>query len=121
MSNNRSWTWREEAAVSEEQIAIRTPAIEDLVRRWNRLQNEAEERGFKLQAAYETGEYDEPDFETDEEMQGFELRRRVARELEDAELEAIEIKLRGLGVRIMRPYEHWNEDEQLMAYLERER
>lgn len=32
--------------------------------------------------------------------------------------EAIEELLRDLGVRMMRPYEHWNEDERYMEYME---
>jgi hypothetical protein len=31
---------------------------------------------------------------------------------------AIEEMLGELGARMMRPYEHWNEDERMMEYLE---
>ncbi len=49
-------------------------------------------------------------------------RREVARQAErDAEIEIVEAMLAQLGARMMRPYEHWNEDERLMEYLERER
>lgn len=51
--------------------------------------------------------------------------RKEARECEDAkraehdlEIELIEDKLQAIGARMMRPYEHWNEDEQYMQYME---
>jgi hypothetical protein len=37
------------------------------------------------------------------------------------EIELLEDKLHAMGARMMRPYEHWNEEERLMEYLERER
>ena len=37
------------------------------------------------------------------------------------EIELIEDKLGKIGARMMRPYEHWNEDERYMEYSERER
>ena len=37
------------------------------------------------------------------------------------EVEIVEEKLARLGARMARPYEHWNEDERLMEYMERER
>jgi hypothetical protein len=37
------------------------------------------------------------------------------------EFELIEDRLDRMGARMMRLYEHWNEDEQLMEYMERER
>jgi hypothetical protein len=67
---------------------------------------------------FENGEGDEPDFETDEEMKGHELRQRISRQLEQSAVETLETQLHKLGARIMRPYEHWNEDESLMAHLE---
>jgi len=38
-----------------------------------------------------------------------------------AKREALEQVLRQLGARMMRPYEHWNEDERRMQYLEEDR
>lgn len=40
---------------------------------------------------------------------------------QDAEIEIIERMLHDLGARMMRPYEHWNEDERYMEYMERDR
>lgn len=37
------------------------------------------------------------------------------------ELEVVEEMLERYGARMMRPYEHWNEDEQYMEWMERER
>lgn len=34
------------------------------------------------------------------------------------EMELIEEQLHSLGARLMRPYEHWNEDERYMEYME---
>lgn len=39
----------------------------------------------------------------------------------DAEIEIVEKMLDAMGARMMRPYEHWNEDERLMQWLERDR
>lgn len=39
----------------------------------------------------------------------------------DLEIELCEDKLGAIGARMMRPYEHWNEDERYMEYAERER
>ena len=37
------------------------------------------------------------------------------------EIEIVEEKLERMGARMMRPYEHWNEDERYMEYQERDR
>jgi|ERR1700741_585030 len=41
--------------------------------------------------------------------------KRVEQELE---IELIEDKLERIGARMMRPYEHWNEDERYVEYME---
>lgn len=49
-------------------------------------------------------------------------RHRAQRDADrNLEIELIEDKLAAIGARMMRPYEHWNEDERLMEYLERDR
>ena len=50
-----------------------------------------------------------------------EARVAVEKATVEVEIEWIEEQLRLLGCRMMRPYEHWNEDEKLMEYSERER
>lgn len=48
-------------------------------------------------------------------------RERVLDAERRLEVELLEDKLAAVGARMMRPYEHWNEDERLMEYLERDR
>ena len=49
-------------------------------------------------------------------------RQMAEREAErDLEIELCEDKLEAIGARMMRPYEHWNEDERFMEWSERER
>lgn len=51
-----------------------------------------------------------------------ERKRTLAHEAErDLEIELCEDKLEAIGARMMRPYEHWNEDEAYMAWSERDR
>jgi hypothetical protein len=119
--NNRNWTWLDNVELTDDEMDRRTPAIDDLAQRWNAIHNTREERYFRRQAAYENpGEYDEPDFDSDGEAEAFNLRRQVASDLEFDHEEAILRKMEELGARMMRPYEHWNEDERLMSYLERD-
>lgn len=47
--------------------------------------------------------------------------RDFEREKLRKQVEWIEEELESLGVRIMRPYEHWNEDERYMQYMESDR
>jgi len=47
-----------------------------------------------------------------------EQRQAAARADRELEREIIEEKLARLGARMMRPYEHWNEDEQYMQDIE---
>lgn len=39
----------------------------------------------------------------------------------EVRVDIIEAMLEKYGARMMRPYEHWNEDERLMEYMERDR
>ena len=48
-------------------------------------------------------------------------RARRKRLAEDLRLEIVERMLAHHGARIMRPYEHWNEEERLVEYLETRR
>lgn len=50
-----------------------------------------------------------------------ERREREIRIAEDLKIEVIEEMLAKMGARMMRPYEHWNEDEAYMEYSERDR
>jgi hypothetical protein len=113
---NRSYTWTNENVEHSEEDGIRAAA---LAQKWSYLKTQEEEEGFRRQAAIEDG--DEPYFDTEEEMKEWESRRKAARAERDLEIELVEDKLERLGARLMRPYEHWNEDEQAMAWAERDR
>jgi len=53
-----------------------------------------------------------------ETRRDFERREALATAERDLEIELCEEKLARIGARMMRPYEHWNEDERLMEYME---
>jgi hypothetical protein len=46
---------------------------------------------------------------------------RIRQEQREAQRGVIERHLHELGARMMRPYEHWNEDERYMQYMECDR
>jgi hypothetical protein len=48
----------------------------------------------------------------------FKRAERERRAEKDIEIEWVEAQLEALGARMMRPYEHWNEDEQYVQYME---
>jgi hypothetical protein len=56
----------------------------------------------------------------DAELKQREERQAAAHQLVWDQMEFFEHKLWQLGARLRRPYEHWNEDEKLMAHLEGE-
>lgn len=141
----------EDLAAGDERIDAemerRTPAIEALVARWNEIAIGREEKSFRRMSedddpgydpgpsAYELAyeeydgqeELDSPEWRKAAHVharavaQAAELKEQTMRELEQEEVAAIESKLADLGVRIMRPYEHWNEDERYVEYMERDR
>lgn len=95
--------------------------VDELARRWSALHDEIEREGWDRQARRESGE----DYAPDDDEPGFaakvEAQRRMRGELQARELEAIEELLAARGARMMRPYEHWNEDERYMEWSERDR
>lgn len=130
------WTWLEGAAFDEafkdfsdeiereHEMERRVPFIEIVVSRLTNQRTEQEQEGWRRQADIEEYGYDTsgPDeFDNDEEEAQFELKRRLARAREKAEEQVLMDRLAELGARMMRKYEHWNEEEHLMAYLERDR
>lgn len=62
------------------------------------------------------------DFGTDEEHENFlavrNAKNSLQAELFQSQIDSIIIRMEKLGVRQMRPYEHWNEDEDYMEYME---
>jgi hypothetical protein len=149
MSNNRNFTWTNDDEHTEQDehhaqaLARRWSALQ------TDIENEHFERHARYEDGcdYESPEcptcdgrgvvgLDNP---TDEDEvgitcpdcdgDGYDKSGERARDARDAdraleielEMELIENKLHAMGARMMRPYEHWNEDERLMEYLERER
>lgn len=118
MSISRSWTLiAEETEINDSDRAY----LDGLMEKWSAISTEVEDEGFRRQAAMEDG-YDEgPDFDTDEEYKEFEQVRKTRSQRRQVKLDIIEAMLHSHGARVMRPYEHWNEDEAYMAYQERDR
>lgn len=123
-----SWTWLDEEseALTEEVMEARRSALDMICQRINAIETQREQTGWARQAAMENpGEYDGPDYDTPEEAEQanetWRMLQRIDRETEDATLAALHRELNALGARMMRPYEHWNEDEAYMQYMERDR
>ena len=117
---SRGWTWiDEDAEHSEEEHDRLTPILNELAASWSSLHSQIEQEGWARQAAYEEGDSG-PYFDSDEEMQEYQDSQRKRSELRGLRLEVIEVQLAHFGARMMRPYEHWIEDEQYMAHMERE-
>lgn len=121
------WTWKDDAfkgledEAMEAEMERREPSVKMIAEELSNLREERERAGFERQAREEDGCFDEPEFDTDEEEAAFRLQQETRNELERARERALEEQLDKLGARMMRPYEHWNEDERLMEYLERDR
>jgi hypothetical protein len=135
--NLRSWTFIND---DEDRSDYDEARLNALARRWSEIHHAAEQRSFARQSDFEEGrDCDEDECNacdgrgTTEEDQkceacdgsGFDNSREKyaiqQRADEDVELEIIEAKLHSMGARMMRPYEHWNEDERYMEYMERDR
>ena len=52
------------------------------------------------------------------QVRDYERQQREQQAEHDLEVELVEDKLEQLGARMMRPYEHWNEDESYVEYME---
>jgi hypothetical protein len=123
MQPNRGWAFIEEEGEhfdpeTPEGMAIEK-RIDALTARWSQLQKSQEQRRFVEEAESERGwgrsEEDE------EEVAAREDYRAQHESQVELEMNEIETLLAHYGVRMMRPYEHWNEDERYMEYMERDR
>jgi uncharacterized protein (DUF2461 family) len=137
---SRSFTWNNDNDEHSEADTARATA---LARKWSALKTEEENRIFRLQAEAEEGRfYDDVELEPCKACGGDWLpstpctntnckggldqtplleaarRQELANAERELEIELVEDKLAAIGARMMRSYEHWNEDEQLMAYIE---
>jgi hypothetical protein len=127
MTISRGWTLVNDTGEVEEGEREKLDAeCDELARRWSALQSEIENEGFDRQARYEDGAdsfdpYEDEDEATAKTLRaGDDMRRELKSRARQTELETIEAMLAERGGRMMRPYEHWNEDERYMAWAEGE-
>ena len=120
---SRGWTWISEDSTEAEHL---TPTLNALAAEWSAITDEIEQESFRRQAAREDGYDDGPDCDNEdctrrhpcEECAAIYASIRERSAAKQVKLEIIEAMLEKYGARIMRPYEHWNEDERYMEYQE---
>lgn len=127
-----NFTWLDDSIEHSDYDVARASAI---AKKITFLQNEQEQRGFQQLADEDAGYYYAPyeDCECDACIAADDhgcndcIARKEDQERLDAvqterdlDLEMLYDKLEQLGARMMRPYEHWNEDERYMQFQERE-
>jgi hypothetical protein len=118
---SRAWTWiDEDLERTDEAIDRITPLLDQLAYQWSNLHDAEEQRGFARQADYEDGR-DDSDFEDEAEEFAARQMAQLRYQQHEAQLSAIEEMMAAHGARMMRPYEHWNEDERYMQYMECDR
>jgi hypothetical protein len=114
----------------EKEMDRREPLIKNIAERLSAINKENEQEGWRRQARYEDGDDYADHYDPTEDMEDTEreaylaqlaVTKKVKAAQEAAEVETLEEELATLGARMARPYEHWNEEEGLMAYLERDR
>jgi len=118
---SRGYAWLDENIEHSDEDAARAAA---LAKKWSALETEREHRQFARMADDESGYCydDEGEDETWEETKKrLEQERLQVQAEHDLEIELIEDKLKAVGARMTRPYEHWNEDERYVEYQERDR
>ena len=115
------WTWLEDEEIDDEEMERRQPLIENVAKQLAALRQDREQDGFLRQARIEDRGYNSPEFDSDEDAHYYELNQKLALARRRAEEAVLEQELAALGARMMRPYEHWGEDEQYVAYMERDR
>ena len=128
-----NFAWLDDSIEHSDSDSARATAI---AKKITCLLNEAEQRSFRAMADSESG-YDYDPYEdcecpaclaaNESGCPDCEARLEDARQLDvvqaerDLDLEMLEDKLQAVGARMMRAYEHWNEDERYMQYMESER
>lgn len=116
----RSWTWIDDTQITEEEIEKRTPFLNSLAQEWSALHDAAEQRGFCRQSP--GGDQDDgPEPEDEADAYRMEQLDQLRSAQHAAKLQTIEDAIFSQGARMMRPYEHWNEDENYMRYMECDR
>lgn len=110
-----SWTLIDETKeLADEKIVA--PVLDNLARRWTDLNALAERRRWARESDDEMG-YG-PEFDDEEGADAFNKYEQVQARIHAAQVRCIEAQMAELGARIMRPYEHWNEDEQYVQWME---
>jgi hypothetical protein len=124
---SRNYTWIDQRIEHDELEAARAAS---LARKWSELKTRQEERQFKRQADIEDYGFTGPEpceecerciageFDQCVGIVDFEKKRSAIHDDENMEIEIVERMLDEMGARMMRPYEHWNEDELMMEYME---
>jgi len=112
----RGWTWINENDPREHTDAERA-TLDALARQWSALHDQEEQERFLRQGRMQDGDMDY-DWDDQNERAVHEAMEQVRRNQHDASVRIIEDALEALGARMMRPYEHWNEDERYMEYME---
>ena len=107
--DSRGFRWLDESVEHDDEEHEQATL---LMAEWSSLRNEAEEeqrmRQNILEEACDPGEI----------LAEFDRRRRSRITHRELKLEIVEKMLEKVGARPMRPYEHWNEQEREVEYLE---
>jgi hypothetical protein len=132
-----AWHWLEDEAFDEAfkgftgeeaieaEMDKRTPRIKEVAARLRSIQQDNEQAGFLQDDYDDRDDYDPCEDLDEEEAKSYQVSKDIDEKIraaqENAEIEVLEEELARLGARLARPYEHWNEDEKLMEYMERDR
>jgi len=143
----RSWTWLTEDGPDEQEDELKLEVIKEqinkLVDRWNGLEERYEvrrSRQYPSGESFDCGEAEMCEEQAQEEalergLEGRDAREYTEKRVEEllaerdrereryfdkiiAEQQVIEEMMSSLGARFKRPYEHWNEEEKYMEYME---
>lgn len=118
----RGWAWiDEDADRTEQEVERLTPTLNALAAEWSQAHDAIEAEGFRRQSAIEDGDDPADYFDSEDERKEWEQQDRTRREQQRMRLVIVEELLARHGARMMRPYEHWNEDERYMQYMECDR
>ena len=113
----------ENAPEDEVRAAAMRQVATRLTQRWNDINSLLERDQLTRESRYDEvddwiAEQADDNEEAERLHKEYANRRRLAYDAALLELETIENQLAFLGARIVRPYEHWNEDERMVECLE---
>lgn len=122
--NTRGWKFIDEnKEISEEEYERIRVRADILARKWSELHNAEEAERFSYSDEDRRERYDaylSPMDEQEYEATIYwkEVQDDLTRRARETQYKIIHEELTRLGVRMMRPYEHWNEEERYMQYME---